>query len=153
MPASTFDRRALWLPIALPALSGLALLAVSPLERIPDWLANVVGLPAAFLLGGAFIYIVPYLITLAVVYRVVDGWSPARLKRAFFAFPGLLSLSAPAYLGLSQLVDGSPRWWDGCGTIGLVALAVAYTYALLVALLGRALATRGVASAAHSAAV
>jgi hypothetical protein len=140
--ADHFDRRALWLPLAVPALATLLVSIGSRLD-VPAVtpIALLAGL-SFFLMGAGFIYSLPYLVLVLVVYRHVPTWSHTRLTRAFWLVPVALSTCAPLYLAVTQQVEGSPRWWDGCGDYFLVALLVGYFYSFSVATFGTWLAAR-----------
>ncbi len=142
MTSPSFDRRALWLPLAIPAAAGCIIWTVSTVFPTFQNATIFLSAPAFFLVGAAYLYAAPYILVVALVYRGIQTWPRPKLQRAFLRLPLLLSTTAPLYLAATQLLGDSPQWWDGCAEIFAISVVVAYLYAVAVAVLGSWLAAR-----------
>ena len=140
MRPASFDRRVLWLPLAVPALAALGLAW--------DWRDAAEGHPGLLtglglvLVAPALFYGLPYLATILVVYPRIPRWSTAALVRGLVLVPAVLSLAAPLGYALLGWQNGHASDWERVGSALRDGLLVGYTYAVVVGVLGFALGNR-----------
>jgi uncharacterized membrane protein len=134
-----FNRRALLLPLLLP----LAALPVALLVLVPGdtSLLGVSSGIAAWLVVAGLIYVVPYLLVLAIVYPRIETWSRRSIwTRGLSLGLGVAALP-PLCLLITQLASADDPL-DGVGALAMLSIGVAMIYTLLVLAAGEYLGRR-----------